>query len=203
MSPQRRLLLHVCCAPCLTVVLEGYRDLGYEVEGLFYNPNIHPWRERERRLESLEDYSARMDMPLSVDYDYPLEENLRMLLEADNRCLACFRDRLGSTAALAAEKGIDRFSTTLSVSPYQSPELLIMAGREAARDHGVSFVYRDYRPLYARSAGISRKEELYRQPYCGCVLSERDRYLKIESPGRGGKPPPEEGGAGPEIIYSE
>ncbi|MBD3370539.1 hypothetical protein GF402_09280 [Candidatus Fermentibacteria bacterium] len=203
MSSKRRLLLHVCCAPCLTVVLEGYRDLGYEVEGLFYNPNIHPWRERERRLESLEGYSARMDMPLSVDDDYPLEENLRMLLEADNRCLACFRDRLGRTAALASEKGIDLFSTTLSVSPYQSPELLIRAGREAARDHGVSFVYRDYRPLYARSARTSRENELYRQPYCGCVLSERDRYLKLGSPGRSGQPPPEEGGAGPEVLYSE
>jgi hypothetical protein len=184
------------------VVLEGFRDLGYLVEGLFYNPNIHPWRERERRLESLDVYAGKMDMPLTVDNDYPLEENLRMLLGSKNRCLACFRDRLGRTAALASEKRFDFFSTTLSVSPYQSPDLIMSAGREAARRHGVTFVYRDYRPLYGRSIRISREEDMYRQPYCGCVLSERDRYLKLDSPGQTEGSRAEEGSAGPEVFIS-
>lgn len=195
-----RLLLHVCCAPCLTVVLQGYRDLGYDVSGLFYNPNIHPWKERERRLESLRDYASDADMELLVEEEYPLEKNLRMLLSAENRCAACFADRLGETARRAAEGGFGRFATTLTVSPYQRPDLILAAGEAAAEESGVPFSYRDYRPAFRRSVGVSRSLGLYRQPYCGCVMSERDRYLGVESPGEGEERFYEAGEPGPERI---
>ena len=195
-----RMLLHVCCAPCLTVVLEGYRQLGYSVTGLFYNPNIHPWKERARRLDSLREYAEGAEMPLLVDEGYPLEDNLRMLLNAENRCATCFADRLGETARRAAELSFDVFATTLSVSPYQRPDLIERAGAEAVGEHGVPFSFRDYRPAFRRSVGLSRGLGLYRQPYCGCVLSERDRYLDVSSPGQGEERFYDEGEPGPEKI---
>ncbi|MGM0626717.1 MAG: epoxyqueuosine reductase QueH [Candidatus Fermentibacterota bacterium] len=195
-----RLLLHVCCAPCLTVVLEGYRELGYDVTGLFYNPNIHPWKERQRRLDSLRSYASEVEMALLVDEAYPLEENLRMLLAAPNRCAACFAHRLDETARRAAEGGFERFATTLTVSPYQRPDLILEAGTAAAAGHGVDFSFRDYRPAFRTSVEMSRALGLYRQPYCGCVMSERDRYLGIASPGQGEERFYEAGEPGPERI---
>jgi len=195
-----KLLLHVCCAPCLTVVLKGYRELGYDVTGLFYNPNIHPWKERQRRLDSLRSYASEAGMDLLVDESYPLEENLRMLLAAPNRCAACFADRLGETARRAAHGGFQRFATTLAVSPYQRPDLIVEAGSAAADEHGVDFSYRDYRPAFRRSVEMSRELGLYRQPYCGCVMSERDRYLGVASPGEGSERFYEAGEPGPERV---
>jgi hypothetical protein len=196
-----RLLLHVCCAPCLTVVLKGYRELGYDVTGLFHNPNIHPWKERQRRLDSLRSYASEVGMDLLVNEAYPLEENLRMLLAAPNRCAACFAHRLGETARRAAEGGFERFATTLTVSPYQRPDLILEAGTAAAAEHGVDFSFRDYRPAFRTSVEISRKMGLYRQPYCGCVMSERDRYLGIASPGQGEERFYEAGEPGGESIF--
>jgi predicted adenine nucleotide alpha hydrolase (AANH) superfamily ATPase len=162
----------------MTVVWRSLSREGFDVTGFFYNPNIHPWKERERRLAALLDYTALKGIPLEVSQEYPLEENLRMLLEAENRCAACFSDRLLSTAARASEMGFRFFSTTLSVSPYQDQDLIRTLGGEAARSHGVEFVYRDFTDLYRESVRLSREAGMYRQPYCGCVMSERDRYMK-------------------------
>ena len=107
-----------------------------------------------------------------------------MLLEADNRCRACFSQRLGAAALKAAQEGMDCFSTTLSVSPYQNQQMIRSAGETAGSESGIPFVYRDFRSHYRESVQMSREAGLYRQPYCGCVFSERDRYLKIRSPGQ-------------------
>ncbi|MFO8183404.1 MAG: epoxyqueuosine reductase QueH [Candidatus Aegiribacteria sp.] len=177
------LLLHACCGPCMTVVHRELAGEGFRVTGYFYNPNIHPWKERERRLTALSDYAEERGIPLEVEVDYPLEENLRMLLAAENRCSACFHDRLSATARRASEMGIERFSTTLSVSPYQDQELIRKAGARAEEEWGVRFEFRDFRDGYRESISLSREAGMYRQPYCGCVFSERDRYLEIRSPG--------------------
>ncbi len=177
------LLLHVCCAPCMTVVKKALSREGFRVTAFFYNPNIHPFKERQRRLDALNAFSESEEIPLEIVESYPLEENIRMLLEAENRCFACFEDRLSVTAEKADEMGIYAFSTTLSVSPYQNQELIKRAGEKASYNTGVEFIYRDYRDLYKDSVSISRENDIYRQPYCGCVFSERDRYLSIKSPG--------------------
>lgn len=177
------LLLHVCCAPCMTVVWKALSREGFAVTAFFYNPNIHPWKERQRRLEALISYSGSEGIPLEIVEAYPLEENIGMLLKAENRCYACFEDRLSVTADRAREMGIHAFSTTLSVSPYQNHDQINRAGEKAAVRAGVEFIYRDYRDLYRDSVRISRENGMYRQPYCGCVFSERDRYLGIKSPG--------------------
>ena len=168
----------------MTVVCEQLQKEGFEITAFFYNPNIHPWKERERRLEALSEYADSKGIPLVIDEEYPLEENIRMLLDADNRCYACFLDRLSATADKARELGIENFSTTLSVSPYQNQKFIMEAGSDASEKSGVQFIYRDFREFYRESMRISREAQMYRQPYCGCVFSERDRYLDLRSPGQ-------------------
>jgi len=175
------LLLHVCCAPCATVVRRSFRDEGFEIAAWFHNPNIHPFSEWTRRADALRAWAVEEDLPLEIDDSYPLEENLAMLLAASPRCVACFSERLLATAVRAAALGIPRFATTLSVSPYQDQEWIRAAGEAAAGATGILFEHRDHRPLYRESVRISREKGIYRQPYCGCVLSERDRYLPRKS----------------------
>jgi len=172
------LLLHACCGPCITVVHRELTREGFDVTAYFYNPNIHPWKERERRLETLTRYASDMGIPLEVDGEYPLEENLRLLLGSADRCSACFSDRLEATARMASGMGIGSFSTTLTVSPYQDLSRIIRAGENARDKWGVEFIFRDYTPLYRESVRLSREAGMYRQPYCGCIFSERDRYLR-------------------------
>ncbi len=175
-----RLLLHTCCGPCLTVVQRELRDEGFDITSYFCNPNIHPWKEWERRLSTLSEYADSMGLPLEIRRDYPLENNVGMLLKADDRCSACFTDRLTETARKAASMGMPFFSTTLTVSPYQDSGKIERAGLKAAEAYGVEFVFRDYRELYRESVRLSREAGMYRQPYCGCVFSERDRYLGVK-----------------------
>ncbi len=184
MNESSDLLLHVCCAPCMTVVYEQLKQEGFNIVAYFYNPNIHPWKERERRLKTLIEYTGSMHIELEIDEEYPLEKNIRMLLDAKNRCYACFEDRLVTTAFKAAELGIQYFSTTLSVSPYQNQSFIKSTGKIAEKKSGTEFIFRDYREFYKDSIRLSREAEMYRQPYCGCVFSERDRYLKMKSPGQ-------------------
>lgn len=173
---KRRLLLHACCAPCTTVTAPYLRDQGAEPTVFFYNPNIHPWREWRHRLETLEGWAPGEGLPLMVDDSYPLEENLRMLLGSQPRCAACLLDRLTATAVRAARDGFDSFSTTLMLSPYTDHDLLREAGGRASESTGIPFEYSDLRHFYPRSVQLSRLAGLYRQPYCGCVFSEMERF---------------------------
>ncbi len=115
----------------MTVVCEQLQREGFVITAFFYNPNIHPWKERERRLKALSEYADSKDIRLEIDEEYPLEENIRMLLDAENRCYSCFLDRLSATADKARELGIENFSTTLSVSPYQNQSFIMEAGNAA------------------------------------------------------------------------
>jgi len=164
-------------------VVEELRHQGYSVSGYFYNPSIQPWKEFQRRLDCLRQWAPTADLPVKCFEEYPLEGNLRMLLDSDNRCRSCFHQRMSATAKEALEAGIECFTTTLAVSPYQDHDILLEAGSRASGETGVEFVYIDFRQLYGRSIELSREAGLYRQPYCGCVFSERDRYLNVRSPG--------------------
>lgn len=175
---KNRLLLHVCCAPCMTVTEPYLSEQGFETTAFFHNPNIHPWREWKRRLDTLEEWVSQTGTPLMVDRSYPLEENVSMLMRSDPRCAACFAGRLSMAACKAVECGYESFSTTLMLSPYADHALLRAAGEEASARSGARFVYTDLRHLYRRSVEVSRAAGLYRQPYCGCIFSERDRYAR-------------------------
>ena len=174
-----RLLLHMCCAPCTTYSQKHFRQLGYEVRGFFYNPNIHPFKEYEMRLQTLEKYCRDKDIQLTVENDYNLENYLSLVLDnLDSRCVSCYSLRLNETARQASLAGIPSFSTTLAISPYQNHELLIQKGKEAGHLYNVDFVYEDLRPGYRESVTESRTLGLYRQSYCGCIFSEKERFCK-------------------------
>lgn len=170
-------LIHICCAPCLGGPLEALRGESFEVEGFFLNPNIHPLLEFRKRLKALRVFMESDPIPVTFDEEYGLESYLREVrpLEA-GRCERCYAQRLAPTANLAAERGHEAFTTTLLVSRHQNHEAVRRAGEAAALEAGVEFVYRDFRPLADRSAQIAKRKMLYRQPYCGCVFSEAERF---------------------------
>lgn len=118
-------------------------------------------------------------MPLLARRDYQLELYLeKVMQDPGNRCRSCYRIRLDEAARAAAELGVPCFSTTLTISPYQNHDLLQKEGEEAAKRYGVNFIYEDMRPGFRESAEMTKEMGLYRQPYCGCIFSEKARYYR-------------------------
>lgn len=176
-----KLLLHACCGPCACYPTEKLTADGKKFDILYFNPNIHPYKEFKRRLNTLREFCEKKKYNLLVDKSYPLEECVRgMLNEPVVRCVYCYRVRMRYAAKYAKENGYDAFSTTLLVSPYQKHELIKQIGQEAAAEFDIPFYYEDFREGYQRGVDISLEMELYRQPYCGCVFSERDRYERVK-----------------------
>ncbi|HWR45370.1 epoxyqueuosine reductase QueH [Sporomusa sp.] len=177
-----RMLLHVCCGPCSVFPMKHLQEEypEYEITGYFYNPNIHPYKEFVKRLDTLKNFAEKIGLDnLIIDESYTLEEFLRQALSAPGgRCRYCYDMRMLQTARYAKEHGFDCFSTTLLVSPYQQHELIKEAAEAAAGAEGIKFCYVDFRAGWQEGVKISRELEMYRQPYCGCVFSEKDRYYK-------------------------
>lgn len=173
------LLLHMCCGPCSIYPVKKIRESGIDVTGFFYNPNIHPYKEFARRLETAELYAQKVNLSMIIQPEYTLEEYIKQVLdEPGGRCRACYRLRLRRAAEYARGNGFSHFSTTLLVSPYQQHEIIRETGEAIAAETGVPFYYVDFRTGWKEGVAISREMELYRQPYCGCIFSERDRYYK-------------------------
>lgn len=173
------LLLHMCCGPCSIYSCKRFAELGYNVSGFFYNPNIHPYQEFLRRQEALAVFCAKAKVPLLSAADYQLERYMRKVMEnLENRCLHCYRLRLEETALKAKELAFPNFATTLAISPFQNHKLLRREGEKAGELHSVKFVYADLRPGFRESIDLSRAMGLYRQSYCGCIFSEKERYCK-------------------------
>ncbi len=176
----KRLLLHICCGPCACYPLRVLADEGIEVEGYWYNHNIHPYTEYRRRLESLLYLASKKKLKLHIDdqYDLPLFiTNLRENIEFPNRCDSCYSERLERTAQKAVSLGIPAFSTTLLYSRYQKHSVIVELGQKIALRHGIEFLYRDFRKGWREGIEMSKDIGLYRQQYCGCILSEMDRYM--------------------------
>jgi predicted adenine nucleotide alpha hydrolase (AANH) superfamily ATPase len=173
-----KLLIHVCCAPCLIGPLEALRQEGMQPSGFFYNPNIHPFLEFRKRLKAVRVFLEKDDLPVEIVEEYGLELFMREVYRTDRteRCRNCHFLRLRRTAERAKEMGFDAFTTTLLGSPHQDHELLRESGERAAEAAGVSFLYRDFRPLHERSHEAARRRQLYLQPYCGCCFSEYERF---------------------------
>ncbi len=145
--------------------------------GFFYNPNIHPLLEYRRRLEGVRELAGRVAMPLVEDLGYDPEAWFAEVAgDAGARCARCVGMRLERAAQEAVRQDCGAFSTTLSISPWQDHDAIRSGGEKAAARHGVEFLYRDLRPLYRESRRLSREWGLYRQKYCGCLLSEWERY---------------------------
>ena len=174
-------LLHICCGPCSIAPIQQLREQGHQLQGYFFNPNIHPYKEFKRRLETLQEYAAAIELPLIVDQRYLLEEFLQRALQTGcDRCEQCYEMRFLQTAITAKELRCEAFSTTLLVSPYQKHELIREVGERVAEQTGLHFLYEDFRPGWKAAVEISRQREMYRQPYCGCIFSEKERYCKAK-----------------------
>lgn len=172
-----RILFHVCCANCAIFPVKILRSENHQVTGFFFNHNIHPYLEFKRRLEAVREYADRVDLPVVVREEYQLEEFLaRVAANPQFRCSYCYRSRLEKTARVAAEEGFEAFSTSLLYSRYQKHEEIRQFGVDLARQYGVPFVYRDFRSGWQEGIEISKAMGLYRQQYCGCIYSEKDRY---------------------------
>lgn len=180
----KRILTHTCCAPCLTVPHRRWSGRGYEIVPFFYNPNIHPFREYRERYLAVLDYCEAHGLTLKTG-PYEME---RFLQEVSNRvatrCERCFEMRLRAAAAEARRLGIGEFTTTLTVSPYQDQALVRRAGEAAALENGVLFAGEDMTEGYRESVAASREAGMYRQSYCGCVYSEKERYQRGDPPRR-------------------
>ena len=186
--PTDDLLLHVCCAPCSTAAVPYWRAEGLRPEALFFNPNIQPAVERDRRRAAMVDYATASALPLRVDDTSEAEAWGRAVgpewlrggeLEGTGawRCRACVGLRLREAAWQAAASGFSRYTTTLTLSPYQHHDHIMQAGLQAADEAGVEFLYADLRRYYRRSVDETRRLGLYRQKYCGCVASKWDAWL--------------------------
>ena len=180
-----KLLLHICCGPCASATVPWWRTNDAQVVGFFHNPNIHPLLEYRRRLTGARDVAQITGMPLVEDTSYDPERWFAEVAgsaqapaqgEAESRCARCIGGRLERTAARAAAEGCQAFSTTLAISPWQDHEAIRSGGERAARIHGVESAYEDLRPLYRDSRRLSREWGVYRQKYCGCLVSEWERY---------------------------
>lgn len=185
-----RLLLHSCCAPCSSYVLECL-NRAFDIDIFYYNPNISPREEFDRRVAELQRLVARLphenDMRVIVG-DYDNDAFMAMCRgheddpEGGARCARCFRMRLGEAAKLAARLGSDYFTTTLTISPLKDAQLLNAIGLELAGRAGVPWLCSDFKKKngYKRSCELSAEYGLYRQDYCGCVFSKRERDARAE-----------------------
>jgi len=172
-----RTLLHVCCANCAIYPLKTLRAEGREVTGYFFNHNIHPYQEFRRRLDTVHDYAGRVELPLIVDDTYALDEFLaNVAANPAQRCGYCYQSRLEATARTAAEQGFTSFSSSLLYSRYQQHEVIRACGEALGARYGIEFIYADFRAGWQAGIVESKAMGLYRQQYCGCIYSERDRY---------------------------
>lgn len=172
-------LLHICCANCAIYPVKTLRERGEELTGYFFNPNIHPYQEFRRRLDTVYEYAEQVALPLLVNASYALDEFLVNVAAAPaQRCRYCYQSRLEETARYAAENGFAAFSTSLLYSRYQQHELIRASGEALGQRYGVEFLYEDFRSGWQAGIAVSKAMGLYRQQYCGCIYSERDRFLQ-------------------------
>ncbi|WP_243372997.1 epoxyqueuosine reductase QueH [Geotalea sp. SG265] len=172
-----KILFHICCAPCAIYPIKEMRSNGMEVTGYFFNHNIHPYQEYRRRLETVRQYAEMIDLDVIYRDDYLLEDFLASVAPRPaDRCIYCYGSRLAAAAAVAAERGFDAYSSSLLYSRYQKHEEIKELGEKIGERYGIPFHYSDYRRGWKEGIDISKKMGLYRQQYCGCIYSEKDRY---------------------------
>jgi len=150
------------------------------VSAYWYNPNIHPFKEHELRLEAMKTFAVVTNTSLIVEEGYDIIKYFRTIVGHErDRCIDCYRMRMTKTAEVGGQKGFDYFTTTLLISPYQNHEIIIGLGEELGMALNTSFYYEDFRTGFRESHRISREMGLYHQGYCGCVYSEWERYGKV------------------------
>ena len=176
-----KLLLHSCCGPCSSYVISYLRDY-FDITVLYYNPNIFPYKEYVKRKEEQKRLLREMTNDtvklLDCDYDNDKYEEVIQGLEKEpergKRCTKCFLLRLEKTAIVGKDEGFDFFGTTLTVSPYKNAQLINRIGEKLANDYDIRWLYGDFKKNdgYKKSIELSKKYDLYRQNYCGCIYTK-------------------------------
>ena len=181
----RTLLLHACCAPCSSAVLERLGNF-FNISILYYNPNITNKEEYEKRFDEIKKFIKKFKTKYKIEvisgnYEpykfFEIAKGLEDAPERGDRCYKCYELRLEETAKIAKEKGFDYFTTTLSLSPYKNSNWINEIGSGLEEKYAVKFLYSDFKKKngYKRSIELSNEFNLYRQDYCGCVYSLRDK----------------------------
>jgi predicted adenine nucleotide alpha hydrolase (AANH) superfamily ATPase len=175
----KKLLLHICCAPDATTGIERLSS-DWDTQGYFYNPNIHPSQEYDKRLAAMGKLSVATGFPfLSGEYSpeewMVMVEGLEEEPEKGLRCELCIRERMRRTAQEAKERGFDAFAAVLTVSPHKDAAMINRLGEEAGLEYGVEYLPTDLKKMdgFKRSVQLSREMGIYRQDYCGCEYSQR------------------------------
>ena len=174
-----KLLLHACCGVCSSSVLEKLYPF-FDITVLYYNPNIYPEEEYQKRLKMQKEIINKMNLKVALleigyhskDFE-KIAKNLEDEKEGGSRCTKCFHLRLEKTAQIAKVNNFDYFTTTLSVSPYKDSERLNKIGEILSKEYGVKYLYSDFKKKegYKRSNELAKKYNIYRQHYCGCQYS--------------------------------
>ncbi|MBF0241364.1 MAG: epoxyqueuosine reductase QueH [Desulfamplus sp.] len=174
-----RLLLHTCCAPCTIYPLKILQNENIDVMGFFYRHNIHPFSECLRREETLIEYAKIKGIKVILQQSYELERFLQSVaFREDKRCSFCYHDRLSSSAKVAKKGKFEAFSSTLLYSRFQNHDLIREIGESVSKEVGIPFFYRDFRDGWKEGIEESKELGMYRQQYCGCIYSEKDRFYK-------------------------
>jgi len=183
-----KLLLHSCCAPCSSHVIDTLTPY-FDITIIYYNPNIEPREEYDRRkneeIRFIKEYPNKNKLDIvDCDYDnnlfHEMANGLEMVPEGGERCFKCYELRMRKCATVAKEQGYDYFATTLTVSPLKNSQKLNEIGEKLEKEIGVKYLYSDFKKNngYKHSIELSKEYNLYRQDYCGCIYSKRDRELK-------------------------
>ena len=181
------LLLHACCAPCSSTVLERLGNF-FNITILYYNPNITDKDEYEKRLEEIKKFTSSFKTKYKIEviagrYEprefFDIARGLEDEPERGRRCYKCYKLRLEETAKIAKELNFDYFTTTLSLSPYKDANWINEIGESLQEAYNINFLYSDFKKKngYKRSIELSHEFNLYRQDYCGCVYSVRDKII--------------------------
>ena len=179
-----KLLLHSCCAPCSSAVIERLTKY-FDITILYYNPNIEPYDEylkrKEEEIRFIKEFKTKnkLDM-IDCDYDndkyHEVASGLEEAPEGGERCHKCYKLRLEYTAKKAKELNYDYFGTTLTVSPYKNSQVLNKIGEDLEKEYNIKYLYSDFKKKegYKRSIELSKDYNLYRQNYCGCIYSKKN-----------------------------
>lgn len=182
-SSRPKLLLHSCCGPCSSYVLE-YLNKYFDITILYYNPNIYPAEEFFFRAEEQKRLIEQMKLNCGFIEDkfddtefYNAVKGYESVREGGERCFRCYELRLRRTAVVAASESFDYFTTTLSISPHKNAQKLNEIGKKLSEEYGINYLYSDFKKKngYKRSCELSEQYGIYRQNYCGCIFSKRER----------------------------
>lgn len=178
-----RILMHMCCAPCATFPVSELKQRGIEIEGLYYNPNIHPYEEFKKREEQVKKLGEIYEIKINFLHDFEQEiwEELKTSRQNKNRCSMCYNKRLARLFKFAKLQNFDAVTTSLLISPYQNHEEIKELALKYSKKYNIDFYYEDFRDNYRKGQQMAKEHGFYRQKYCGCILSLLETIEQISN----------------------